>query len=130
MVIFLGKDLDEVFRDICSDLDRRAFDKSPVIGKYLISDPDDPVGFLDRISVIQIELLPQIKEKDVRISLYIFVGLSNYNALSIVFKRKKVGIALPGSDLLFFLNERRIRIHREILVKFRNGDAVILVEKQ
>ena len=117
MVVLLGKDLDKVFRDVCCYLDRRALDECPVIGKDLISYPDYLVGFLDRIPVIELEFLSEIKEKDIRVCLNVFIRISDYNALGIIFECEKVGVALPCPDLILFLKERRIRIHREILVK-------------
>ena len=80
VVILLFEDSDKFIRNIRRDLNRRTLDKCPVIGKYLISDPYDPVRFVDRIVVIDIEFTSEIKEEYVRVSLYVIIRERNDNA--------------------------------------------------
>ena len=73
MIILFFKDPDKFIRDVACDLYRRALDECPVIGKYLISDPYYPVGLFYRIVVVYVELTSEIKEKDIRIRLYVVI---------------------------------------------------------
>ena len=80
MVILLFELSDKLIRNVGCDLNRGTLNKCPVICKNLISDPNDPVSFFDRVIVVDIEFSTQIKEENVRIGLYVIIRERNDNA--------------------------------------------------
>ena len=80
MVILLFDLPDELIRNVSCDLNGRTLNECPVICKYLISYPYDPVRFFDRIIVVDVEFPAQIKEENVRIGLNVIIRERNDNA--------------------------------------------------